>query len=101
MVFVTRASIPNARWPHSGRGCTRPCDPLRGQLLLHGVLFQARVETAEIDAVERLVLVEAREHVAHLAGRWVAMRLQALRADLLHHALHRRVDRCERAMLRL
>ncbi len=29
------------------------------------------------------------------------MRLQALRADLLHHALHRRIDRADRAVRRL
>ena len=51
----------------------------------------------EVDAVERLVLVEAartRSCVLPVAGS--TMRLQALRADLLHHALHRRVDRADR-----
>ena len=71
-------------------------DPARCQLLLHGVLPQARVESRKVDLVERLVLVEAREHVADFARGRVAMRLQTLRADLLHHALHRRVDRAER-----
>ena len=52
-------------------------------------LASAGVESAEIDQVERLILVEAREHVADLARRRIAMRLQALRADLFHHALHR------------
>jgi hypothetical protein len=36
------------------------------------------------------------KHVARLAGLRVAVRLQALRADLLHHALHRRIDRADR-----
>jgi len=43
-------------------------------------------------AVELLVLVEAGEHDALEPGRGIAVDLQALRADLLHHALHRRVD---------
>ena len=51
----------------------------------------------EVDAVERLVLVEAGKHVAGLAASPDRVRLQALRADLLHHALHRRVDRADRA----
>ena len=36
-----------------------------------------------------------------LAGRRIDLRLQALRADLLHHALHRRVDRADRGVARL
>ena len=46
----------------------------------------------EIHAVEFLVLIEARENGGHFAGMRVALRLNALRANLFHHALHRRVD---------
>src|SRR5438045_7518289 len=52
---------------------------------------------SEIDRVERLVLVEAGKNVACPAGRGIGLRLQALRADLLHHALHRRVDGADRS----
>ncbi len=53
----------------------------------------------EVDLVERLVLVEATEDESKLlAGNGVDMPLQALRADLLHHALHRRVDRADGGM---
>ena len=64
-------------------------DPLRRQLFVNGVLREALGERREIDFIERLVLIEAREHVAHLARLGIMMRLQALRADFLHHALHR------------
>ena len=47
-----------------------------------------------------LVLVEAREDDGLGAGHRVVMALQALRANLLHHALHRRVDRRDRPVLR-
>src|SRR5690349_7446193 len=70
-------------------------DPERGQLLLHAVLGEALGEGAEVDLVERLVLVEAGEDVGGLAGLRVDVRLQALRADLFHHALHRAVDRAD------
>src|SRR5262245_29553231 len=39
-------------------------DPFRRQLLGERVLLEALVQHLEVDAVERLVLVEAREHVA-------------------------------------
>ena len=68
---------------------------------MHAVLREALGEGVEIDLVERLVLVEAGEDVGRLAARWVDVRLQALRADLLHHALHRRVDRTDAALRRL
>src|SRR6185295_19271090 len=45
-------------------GCRDTRDPARRELLLHRVLLEARVERGEIDLVERLILVEAREHVA-------------------------------------
>src|SRR5258706_8677894 len=76
-------------------------DPLCGELLLHAVLPQARLEASEVDLVQGLVLIEAGEHVRHFAGRRIAVWLQALRADLLHHALHRRVDRSDAALRRL
>jgi len=41
---------------------------------------------AEIDAVHFLVLIEAGEHDRLDAGHRVMMALQALRANLLHHA---------------
>src|SRR5580658_1985898 len=67
-------------------------DPQLRQLLLKGVLAETLPEGAEVDVVERLVLVEAGEHDRLGAGRGILLHLQALRADLLHHALHRRVD---------
>src|SRR5678815_5785506 len=62
------------------RGVQAMLDPLRGQLFLHGVLRQARIEPGKIDAVERLILIEAGKNVAELAGRGIVLRLQALRA---------------------
>src|SRR5207237_9150584 len=93
----TRVGVPRWRVDDFGlasvrHGSEAMRDPLRRQLLLHGILSEARGQPAKVDAIDRLVLVEAREDVAHLAGRRVTMRLQALRADLLHHALHRRID---------
>src|SRR5215470_16154703 len=75
-------------------------DPLLGQFLLRAVLRKAAAQRAEIHAIQILVLVEAGEHDGLGAARRVVMALQALRANLLHHALHRRVDRCDRAMIR-
>src|SRR5205823_12235173 len=75
-------------------------DPCLCQLLLGAVLRQPPPQCAEIDAVEILVLVEAGEHHRLRAGRRVVMALQALGADLLHHALHRRVDRRDGAVPR-
>ena len=74
-------------------------DPELGQLFLHAVLREAAAQGAEIDAVHFLVLVEAGEDDGLGAGHRVAVALQALRADLLHHALHRRVDRGDRAVV--
>src|SRR5439155_11020411 len=74
----------------------RTVNPLLGQLLLHAILAEARAQAAEVDAVELLVLVEAGEHDALETGGGIAVDLQALRANLLHHALHRRVDRGDR-----
>ncbi len=71
------------------------------------VSFSARLfcpsrscKRGKVHPVERLVLVEAGEHDAPLAGRGIDLRLQTLRADLLHHALHRRVDRADRGVAR-
>src|SRR5687768_10128125 len=76
----------------------RVIDPLHGQLLMDRVLAQALAQRAEIDLVQLLVLVEAGEHHGFRARDRILVRLQALRADLLHHALHRRVDGADRAM---
>src|SRR5260370_35651460 len=74
-------------------------DPELGEFFLDAVLRQAAAQGAEIDAVHLLVLVEAGEHDGLGAGYRVAVALKALRADLLHHALHRRVDRGDRAVV--
>src|SRR5439155_12520726 len=75
-------------------------DPQLGQFLLGTVLAEAAAQRREIDAVQFLVLVEAGEHHGLGAARRVVVALQALGADLLHHALHRRVDRGDRAVPR-
>src|SRR5262245_19302456 len=76
-------------------------DPHGGEFFSQRVLLEALVEDVEIDTVERLILIEAGEHIAGLARLRVAVRLQTLRADLFHHALHRRVDRADREVPRL
>ena len=76
-------------------------DPQRREFFLDGILAEALVEGVEIHAVEGLVLVEAGEDHRFLAGRRVAVGLEALGADLLHHALHRRVDGADGAVIRL
>src|SRR5688500_1991614 len=65
-------------------------EPEGRQLLLHRVLPQADVQVMEIDVIHQLVLVEAGEDELLAAGGGIDVALQALRADLLHHALHRR-----------
>src|SRR6266508_5955939 len=74
----------------------RAVDPQPRELFLHAVLVEPRTQIVEVDAVEILVLIEAGEHHALDAGYGIAMHLQALGADFLHHALHRRVDRGDR-----
>ena len=54
------------------------------------------VQVREVHPVHVLVLVEAREDDGLLAGLRIDVPLQALRADFLHHALHRRVDAGDR-----
>jgi len=54
---------------------------------------------AEIDAVHLLVLVKAGEDDRLRAGNRITVALQALRADLFHHALHRRIDRRDRPVV--
>ena len=71
-------------------------DPFYGEFFGERVLLEAFVQRREIHAVERLVLVEAGKYPAGFSAHRIAVRLQALRADLLHHALHRRVDRTDR-----
>src|SRR5215831_14416514 len=74
----------------------RAVDPQARELFLHAVLVEPGPQIVEIDAVEILVLIEAGEHHALDATGGIAMHLQALRADFLHHALHRRIDRGNR-----
>src|SRR5438128_8046394 len=75
--------------------------PLGGKFFLDPVLRETRLEAFEDDRVEILILIEAGEDVADFSRRRIALRLEALRADLLHHALHRRVDRADAALRRL
>lgn len=63
--------------------------PLRGQFFLHRILPQARFQAGEIDTVQGLILIETGKDVGSLAGLGIDVRLQALGADLFHHALHR------------
>src|SRR4030095_10952678 len=74
-------------------------DPFRSQLLLDRILLQARIQDGKIDPIKRLVLVEAGEYIARLSRRRSDVRLKTLRTDLLHHALHGRIDRAQRDML--
>src|SRR5580658_4721833 len=67
-------------------------EPEVGELLLHRVRAQSFAQVAEVDGVEILILIEARENYAFLTGDGVAKLLEALSTNLLHHALHRRVD---------
>src|SRR5450759_4310417 len=99
---------PSVKDAGQSNGCvSRPelletsANPLRVELFLQGILAQARIEGGKIDAVKRLILVEAREHVAGLACGGIDLRLQALGADLFHHALHRRVDGADGKVMRL
>lgn len=43
-------------------------DPLLGHLFLKRILFQAFRERVKIDAIEFLILIEAREDVGYLAS---------------------------------
>src|SRR5215211_2212779 len=96
----TAASPPSARCRNaattraliSRAGAEQPVQPQVRQLLLHGVGAQARVEVREVHPVERLILVEAGEDEGLHARLGVNVLAEALRADLLHHALHRAVD---------
>src|SRR4051812_7374762 len=103
---VTPRSIATVARLLRGRGVApakvpeAPVDPQLGQLLLRAVLRQPPAQGAEIDPVDVLVLVEAGEDDRFGAARGVVMALQALGTDLLHHALHWRVDRRDRAVVR-
>src|ERR1700722_11748949 len=66
-----------------------PVQPQVRQLFLNRVRLEPASEGVEIDAIKPLILIEARENNALLAGRGIHVLLQALRADLFHHALHR------------
>src|SRR5438105_11632520 len=71
------------------------------QFLQHGVLTQAGAQIHEIHFIELLILIEAREDERFLPADRIDMALQTLCADLLHHALHRRVDRTDTDVLRI
>src|SRR5688500_7824134 len=58
-------------------------EPQVGELLLHGVLAQARRQVREVHTIQFLILVEAREDDRLLAGPGIDVLLQALRADFL------------------
>ena len=63
--------------------------PQVGDFFLHAVLLQPAAQVVEVDAIELLILVIAGEDELLAAGRRVDVPLQALRANFLHHALHR------------
>ena len=60
-------------------------------------LFVLRREfrVGEIHLIHQLILVDARKDKFFLPGVRVDVSLEALCADGLHHALHRRVDGCD------
>jgi len=74
-------------------------NPELGQFFLRAILGKARAQAAELDLIERLILIEAGEDDGLFAGDGVLMHLQALGADLLHHALHGRVDAANGVMV--
>src|ERR1700736_1183031 len=76
-------------------------EPEIGQLLDDSVLPKARAKIEKVDFVELLVLIETGEDEALFSADRVNMPLQTLRADLFHHALHRRVDRSDSDVLRI
>ena len=74
--------------------CQQVVKPQIRHFFLHGVCAQTIIEVFEIDLVEYLILIEARENRFCLfAGYRIDMFLQALCTDFLHHALHWRVNR--------
>src|SRR4029077_7760880 len=75
--------------------------PEFGQFLQHRVLAKAGAQIDEVDFIELLSLIEAREDERFFSADRIDMPLQALRADLLHHVLHRRVDRPDADVLRI
>ena len=50
--------------------------------------------------IQGLVLIEAGKNEGNLSGSRIDMLLQALGADLFHHALHRRIDGADRKVMR-
>src|SRR6185437_14751278 len=64
-------------------------NPSPRQLFLHGVLAQTRTQAAKIDQLQRLILIGAAEDDGLLPSSRIAVNLQALAANFLHHALHR------------
>src|ERR1700722_637623 len=75
--------FPRAKLPQA------PVNPLLGQLLLHAILRQPRAQAGEIDVIHLLVLIEAGENQRLFARDRIFVLLQTLRANFLHHALHR------------
>ena len=76
-------------------------NPSGGQFFLYAVLAQTRRQPAEVNLIKRLILIEAGKYISNLACRRIFMRLKTLSADLFHHALHRRIDRTNREVIRL
>src|SRR5436309_3416203 len=74
-------------------------DPLLRQLLLDAVLREARAESVPIHVIERLVLIKAGEYHGLFSSERILVKLEALRADLFHHALHWRVDASDRFVI--
>src|SRR5271154_2007481 len=93
--------MPASYADHVRRGLEELVEPGVAELLLHRVGSEPLAEVTEVDRVEILILVEAGEDDALFAGVRVLELLQALRADLLHHALHRRVDAPDREVPRV
>jgi hypothetical protein len=84
--------IPNLKIPQA------MIDPLLGQFLLRAVLRKPRSQIVESHVIERLILIRAGKHNRLLPADRVFVHLQALGADLFHHALHRRVDAADGAV---
>src|SRR5437867_5615743 len=75
--------------------------PKVAEFFVNRVLFEPGVQVLEIDMVHGLVLIKTGKNNGFLARRGIHVLLEALRADLFHHALHRRVDACDRDVIRL
>ncbi len=82
--------------PPSSRNQLRPrtnraeavVNPELGQFFLRAVLRETRAEVAELHLIERLILIKAGKDHGLFTGHRILVHLQALGADLFHHALH-------------